>query len=356
MENRKIKECVQRYEEAKAEGRILYLDVDEFMDIAGHYWTENREEDVHSVLSDALRIHPNDNELLQYQIEFYIDNGKIEKARKLMNSIREPHTADFKYLNAEVFYEEKNEEASVAILNELLEAEDVNHHILINMSELFNEMDMNEKELQCLIKADNMSPNNPDILTPMVLAYMNEGDLEKAISLCNRLIDNDPYSFFPWQKLAECYLASDRPDKAIEAAEFAMIANPQSIEPYVIRIQSYMTLNNYEKALKDLQKVATSEVAPKNFMNCLVGISYFSMNEYSKALEFLCKIEHDGTTERSFYFTAICCIIECFYELGQYKEAKPYVDILQSEMMEVIDTNEDFISLRNIIAQINANI
>ena len=80
---------ITNYEEAKAENRQLYLDADQLADIADWYASERKFEEAQEVITYGLKIHPGNTDLLIEQAYLYLDTQKLQKAKKVADSITE---------------------------------------------------------------------------------------------------------------------------------------------------------------------------------------------------------------------------------------------------------------------------
>ena len=93
---------ITNYEEAKAENRQLYLDADQLADIADWYASERKFEEAQEVITYGLKIHPGNTALLIEQAYLYLDTQKLQKAKKVADSITEDFDSEVKLLKAEL--------------------------------------------------------------------------------------------------------------------------------------------------------------------------------------------------------------------------------------------------------------
>ena len=93
---------ITNYEEAKAENRQLYLDADQLADIADWYASERKFEEAQEVITYGLKIHPGNTDLLIEQAYLYLDTQKLQKAKKVADSITEEFDSEVKLLKAEL--------------------------------------------------------------------------------------------------------------------------------------------------------------------------------------------------------------------------------------------------------------
>ena len=93
---------ITNYEKAKAENRQLYLDADQLADIADWYASERKFEEAQEVITYGLKIHPGNTALLIEQAYLYLDTQKLQKAKKVADSITEDFDSEVKLLKAEL--------------------------------------------------------------------------------------------------------------------------------------------------------------------------------------------------------------------------------------------------------------
>lgn len=338
MENKKLEELVQQYEQAQAENKIPYLDATDYLDIANYYWINKKDEEALSTLDNALHIHPGNEELIRTQIELYIDTGNISRAREVMDSANCRSSAAIRYLDAELHYEEGDVDGALIILHELYDI-NTDPDVFADMAELYMDMDDKEAAVNCLEMAVKISPKSIDIIAPLATTLCELGKYKKAIKYLNQIIDEDPYSFLAWMKIGESYLALDKFDKAIEAAEFAMIATPESEAPYFIRSQAYFNLGNYEKALEDINQVQTYESTPLSFVTYFKGLCYVNLERFDEAQEALkmalAEMEEATDREELVYYQTLLYLFKSLYELGRLEEAETYMKRLPMDTSDI---------------------
>ena len=97
---------ITNYEEAKAENRQLYLDADQLADIADWYASERKFEEAQEAITYGLKIHPGNTALLTEQAYLYLDTQKLQKAKKVADSITEDFDPEVKLLKAELLLNE----------------------------------------------------------------------------------------------------------------------------------------------------------------------------------------------------------------------------------------------------------
>lgn len=339
MKKKKLEELIQYYEKTIGEDKIPYFDTNEYIDIAGYYYEKGEFEKVISTLSNALHIHPDNEEIQRARIEYCIDEGELEEARRVIDNITH-HSSSIQCLNAELYYEEGDADTALRILDNLLET-NTDMDIFIDMADLYNDLNEGEKAFQCIQTVYDAEPDHPEIASLIIPALIDQGKYKEALNICNTVIDKSPYNFFAWMKTAEAYIGLSKYDKAVEATEFAMIANPENTAPYLLRGQAYMVLENYPKALEDMFTGIESGIIAKQYVYFNIGVCYFNIDEYQKALDNLLIAESlmDKSDEFSQHLSFE--ISKCLVKLKRFKEAKSYMpgyfsDSLQGSLISAI--------------------
>lgn len=339
MKKNKLEELIQYYEESIAEGKIPYFDANEYIEIAGYYFQEGEFEKTMSTLSNALHIHPDNEDIQRSKIEYCIDEGELTEARNLINSLTH-HSTFIQCLNAELYYEEGDTDTALNILDNLLNT-NTDMDIFIDMADLYSDMDEKEKAFRCIQTVYDTEPDHPEVGNLMISILIDQGKYKESINVCNEVIDKNPYNFFAWMKTAETYIGLSKFDKAVEATEFAMIANPENNAPYLLRGQAYMLLENYPKALEDMFRGIETGIIPKQYVYFNIGVCYLNIDEYQKALDNLLIAESLMDESDEFRQDLSFEISKCLIKLKRFKEVKSYMpsnfsDSLQGSLMSAI--------------------
>jgi tetratricopeptide (TPR) repeat protein len=110
------------------------------------------------------------------------------------------------------------------------------------------------------------------------------GDLDAAAESLLQAIELDPGSAFLRLSLAELYLSQDEEEKALRAAEDALIQNPASVEANYLLGRIYFDRGDDAKAADHLQRVV--EADPEQYGARLhLGIAYARSGQLDRAVE-----------------------------------------------------------------------
>lgn len=189
-DGQELDKLIEQYETAKAENHQIYLDGDQFADIADRYAFERRFNEAQEVINYGLYLHPENTDLLVEQAYLYLDTQKIQEAKEIASSITEEYNTEVKMLKAELLLTEGQLEAAQYIINTVEEADEL--ETIINIVYLYLDMGYPECAKEWLDNGKKTFGNEEDFIavTADYLAATNQ--TEAAIIQYNQLIDVDP--------------------------------------------------------------------------------------------------------------------------------------------------------------------
>ncbi|MCM1292775.1 MAG: hypothetical protein NC111_02380 [Bacteroides sp.] len=102
--------------------------------------------------------------------------------------------------------------------------------------DVYEEMDRLDELIAHADRVSEISQYPATIFSELFNLYIDRGDYEKAIGFGLKLTEIEPFNFVWWSEIASIYLTQlDRPDDAIEAAEYALAINPQQQTAQMIK-------------------------------------------------------------------------------------------------------------------------
>ncbi|MDD3040097.1 lipopolysaccharide assembly protein LapB [Bacteroides sp.] len=322
-EGQELDKLIEQYETSKAENHQIYLDGDQFADIADRYASERRFSEAQEVINYGLYLHPENTDLLVEQAYLYLDTQKIYEAKEVAASITEEYNSEVKMLKAELLLNEGKLEAAQYILNTIEEADEL--ETIINIVYLYLDMGYPENAKDWLDRNKKAYENEEDFIavTADYLAATNQN--EAAITQYNQLIDVDPYNASYWVGLAKCYFITENCEKAIEACDFALAANEKFGEAYAYRAHSYFYLNNSDAAIADYQKAIEYKAVAPEVGNMFIGMAYTNKEDWSNAdqcyLEVIRIFKEKGDGNSPLLVDTYTNAALATFELGNHEEA-----------------------------------
>lgn len=285
---RRLMDMARNFEMAKAEGKHIYLDAEDFADLAEWYARHNYFAEAEEVIQYALRLHPGNTSLLIEQVYEHLDREDREGAGKILRQIEE-ESDEVTILRARMLLE-YNRLNDAELELDTLECKYSRDNI-IDVAYIFLETGYTEKAGEWLAHWQ-WDTDSLEYCAAMTDYCMDKGDYEQAIILFNKLIDMNPYSSASWYGLGRCYFALKQYDKTIEACDYALVPNDEFGDAYLLKGYAYTMLQNLQKAQENYEKAVQYNSISGSFMHILLGINKLETCEWVEAYEHLDKVIH----------------------------------------------------------------
>lgn len=333
--NDEFMELIRQYEAAREENRTIYLDSDDYCDIANYYLKEEMIEDAHEAVARGLSIHSNLPELLAIQTTLYVIENKLDKAREAFNFITDSQNIYVKTAEIELLIQEGNEDKAQELL-ETIHTEDAGSDpsIVLAITYFYSKLGLTPQGLQWIDSFTSAEfLKDPEILEVLAECYGLYEKHQEASKLYNQLLDIDPYNSDYWLGLATSQFQQENFDKAIEACDFALVSNENNGEAHTIKGNSFFQLGNYETAMEEYK---SGDLAPEYLHiftgYCQVGLQNYeaALNSFTDALPYL--KENDSLNAHALLNSA-----KCLWGLNRFEEAYQYCLTLQEHFPNLPD-------------------
>ena len=314
-------ELAVQYEAAKAENRTIYLDADDLADLADWYAVHHKYAMATEVVEYGLGIHPDNTALLVEQAYLFLDTQHKEQAKDILERIAE-ESSEVKVLKANLLLGEGKEEEAEAILDSIDDKDDLAN--IVDVSYMYIDMGFPEKALTWLTRGLEKYAEEEAYLAVTGDCYYAQGLFEKATFFFNKLIDKNPYSAPYWFGLARCYFDQQMFDKAIEACDYATVADDEFADAYLMKGHSFFQLGNEESAMENYLQAEKFHLVSHGFINTFIGLNKTSKGEWKEGYDYLEKAitaedSHDFALP-SLYANAALCL----HKMGKKRKAHQY--------------------------------
>lgn len=312
MKKDDISRLLQRYLAAHDIGKEPYFDADEIDDLLDSFEESDDYKYYDDVLALGLKLHPGNTDLQIRQCRSYVFNEDYDSALALIDAIAETDNQDLDFLKLECYcmldeYDKVIEYTEQLIANGCDYLESVFEYI----APILGDMEMHKEANDYINRGLLLYPDNLVLKDELCYNLEVEGDIDKAISVCNEMIDKDPYSHDYWFTLGRLYSMKTDFDKAIEAFDFALTCNDSDPELKMLKAYCLYMNENYEKALEVYKEIdAGSDMA--NRIKPLMAECYIKLENFEGAYSLLKDIigKKEIITEPSAYINFIRCCAE----------------------------------------------
>ncbi|MCQ2094188.1 MAG: hypothetical protein MJY81_04240 [Bacteroidaceae bacterium] len=348
-ESREFAALLHNYEKAKLQGTSLYLDSDDFVDIAEYYMENGSISKMLDVAEDGLSLHPDDEYLLSLKINALISMHRFDDAALLLDSINPKTDHDVYYFRAqlacavdgddgkatELFRKwlklERNECDSMKNKEEGYNRfKDAVYHVIISFSDLSVNPDVQSSiDLWTKEYVDLFSPLDGDNTDMDVARSCHDAELiEREIEVYTQCLDNNPYIPQGWTYLASLQNVQGHIEDSLNSAENALAIDPDDLQAILVRAHSCYDLQNYAQSLVDYKRYYNETEDASFFM--VMGSCAMHIGQKEEGFELLKKARefctrHSRNKEEQAYNRAY--ISDSLALGGFFKEALTMINL-----------------------------
>ena len=317
-ENLNIYALIQKYEQAIAFGKKLYLDAEEFVMLAEHYNETGDDETAIQLIEEGLIMHSTNPELMLLKAKVLVFGENYEAAMEYMKNITDDEDVEFILLKIEALLHLKRDDEAMKLFDKTVdelakddENKDVFCTFISELGYIYNDLDMYDKAIVLLNESLQIDRNNPEVYVDLSYSYEMKGDFEKAIEYNNQLLDLDPYAFDGWVNIGKLYAMCDNFDKAIDAFDFALTIKEHDLSVLKMKAFALLMKGDSEQAVRVVKEYTTDSPEDATLFNTLFEV-YEAMELYDEMLNLLdkkvesCNCEHckDITIKKAFIYLA----------------------------------------------------
>ncbi|MDR0939219.1 MAG: tetratricopeptide repeat protein [Mediterranea sp.] len=283
-----MRQLIDEYEAATANGGAPYFDSLQLADIADAYLTQWEFDRAKEVIEYGLKLYPSDIDLMVEEAYLYIDTQQIDKAEEVAKSIIDQSDSEVILLRAELLLHDDEPEEAELLLQEMEDVDDP--ETIIDVMYLYLDLGYPEYAEAWMRKGEKYANSKSDFKAAQAEYYSATEQLDEAIELFNQLLDEHPHNASYWTGLARSYSRKMETDKAIDACDFALAIDENYGEAYALRAYSYFYLNNPERALSDFMKSMELRSISDEMGYMLIGLTYAMDHEWEKSIEYFEKV------------------------------------------------------------------
>ena len=307
-----------RFEKMLKTNRILFFDSNEFENIISYYLENGKINLAKKAIKLSLEQHPASSNLALFRIEILIFENKLDNAEKLLDDLvfSEPSNEEIYIQKANIYSKRKLHLRAIACLNEILKFSSDNPEVysLIGIEYLFMEDFENAKInfINCL-KHDE---SDYSALYNIIYCFEILEQNESAIEYLNNYLDSNPYCEVAWHQLGKQYLFYKNYKKAISAFDFAIISDEYFIGAYIEKGKALEKLSKYQEAIENYKLIIALK-DESSYPILRMGICHDKLGSYKKAIEYFndC-IEIDSQMNKAWYLLSTI-----YYKNQDYNKA-----------------------------------
>lgn len=275
----------------------FWMEVPDFLDILDHFEQTQQTVEAEICLRIALRMHPDNAEILMRKVYRLKNDGRWHDAEALVNQIADQDNLDvqfflaekalseLRFFDANTIYENliaREKENVAQEFGEQLEEQTSLDDLYLEIAELFLDYGSEVFAKKFLQLLDKTSPLYPRVQLLESEILMRYGTPFYGIEQVEQVIDEDSYNVDAWVLRAE--LANDIKDypKCLEAAEYALAISPKHPKALRMKAIAALGLEKWNTVLKVYKTY--HDIEPNDYtMSLSVGEIYLNRNKIPQA-------------------------------------------------------------------------
>lgn len=261
-----VQQLVRQYEQQLLQAPApLWMEAADLMDVLDHFEQNNAYFESEQCMRLALRLHPDNPEVLMHRAYRLKSEGRLAEALALVRDLPEQDTLDVYFFLAEVALGELDFERAEQLYNKGLNSErDIDAQLLaesgeipmgvsdllLEIGELFLDYGSVARAQKYLkqIAADAPEYQRAQMLLAECLFQM--GDMPKTLKRLESLLDENPYYMDAWLMVADVNNEVKDYAKCSEAADFALAIEPNNEKALRFKAVAALGLEQYDKVLE----------------------------------------------------------------------------------------------------------
>lgn len=276
-----------RYIKAKNEYKDPYFDADEIDDLLNSFEESGDLLMYEELLELGLRLHPGSTTLQIRLCREYLMDEDTDKVLDLISRIGEKGNQDLDLIEIECYVILEDYSKVIELTEKLIEQKaEYLAFVFEYITPLLNDMEQYKEAVDYAERGLRLFPHNFTIKEELCYALENTDNFERAIKLCNDLIDLKPYSFDLWFALGRLYAFSGDFPKAIDAFDFALTCNESATELKLLLIFCLLKNENFERASLLCEEILPETDNKEAIVN-LLAECLMSMNRHEEAYLYL---------------------------------------------------------------------
>lgn len=278
-------ELIARYEMARAAGRPIYFDVEDYEGIFEYYFAFRKFEELEHVIQLAVSQHPSNEIIMTNQFRFLVETNQLEEANLLVPSLDTFCSDEAEYLmqKGDLFLkQDRPKEAEAAFRSAYYVTKEDKASILLDIADLFIEHGLLNQADIYIKKALKLSPNDQEVVSDVAHMYAEQHRWEESEFLLNKLIDENPYNEDLWGRIALVYEGKGEISRAVEALEYACVIDDSDGFSWMNKGHLHFRLEQFNEAIVCYEKYS-STLSNKGLAYYFIASSYEEMEKFSEA-------------------------------------------------------------------------
>ncbi len=325
-------ELIEAFEQMLDNREYKYYDSEDLVEIIEFYIEVNDSEYAKRALDFAEKMHPDNTDIKIKKIEYFLSINELKHSAKLIQELKDLASNELDYLLVQArFWGMKNmPRKAIGFYEEALLIDDEEIDFICNCigNEYLN-LDEVHSALIAFKKAVKFNPENDYSFYSIIQCYEEIHNPDDCIAFLKDFIEDNPYSEVAWLQLGLLYNYKKMYTEAINALDYVIAINPNSIAGHANKAASLEELGEYNQAIETLEETLEYDDSPA-VTHLKIGELYEKLEKPQKALKaYHIAIKEDPQLDKVWAKSAAL-----YDKMGNLEEAEYYIQ-------RALELNED---------------
>lgn len=296
-------------------------------------------------LNEYIAAEPDNTKLKFALVDFHIQENDFGKARALLDSLAGLNNQDValqaKNKIAAILLKDGERENAVALIDEILEADERNTDALIKRAALQIDDGQYDQAIVNLRTALDNSPDTYDAMVLMSAAFEKQGNFSFAQAEFAKAFEASDQAARIGQQFARFLLRRRNPERAEEVLVDSLAAHPGDVENLKLLASIRLARQDWrgaEEAAMMLERVENQDALAANIRSR----AYVGLGDYESVIEAFDATEQTVPLESQ----PLSAVVTSYVRTERFDEAE---DLLN----RILDSNEDNYAARLLLARIH---
>lgn len=256
-----IQLLIKEYFEYSQKNIPHFFDPDDYVDIIEYFIDNDMMPHARQAIAHAEKKYPDQEIILDKKAEIlFAEPQGYPKALKVLLSIPDPQESMTFGMIAECYVHLKKIDLAIQYFDTLLlkTDNDLLHDTIIDIANILTDNEYYQQSLKYTEMGINLFPDDSTFLLLKSAALADSGNIDEALSICNSLIDRDPYLHEVWSLMATIYMNTDHLTDAIRCFDYLLAITPDDTDALRLKGFCHYRLDDYSSAITTLEKYCTS--------------------------------------------------------------------------------------------------
>lgn len=268
-------DTLKRYEQAIKLNTTPYFSAEELADLLSYGLANNRIEIALNAFVFAKKLFPNTDECTRMEIRILLFKGKALQALPLFDNIA-VFDEEMALLKAETYVMLKETQKAQEIITGLLKNLNADDEYTYYALEILLDCGLAKEVLTLCDRILKKLPHIKSIIEVKAESLVELQEIQQAVEIYNKLLDDDPYNISYWEQLGCIYYMTNKFGKALECFEYETTINPDIDYARIMQGFCYYQMSDYKRA-----KAIFKEQADKNDTP-LHELFYYALSLYNE--------------------------------------------------------------------------